>query len=202
MARVRTNIELEERYVSAIMDRFGVHTKTEAVDLALRHLAGQPMTREEALAMRGARAIDRLPDDVATARLPMILVDSSAWVEYDRATGSPVDTRLTQLVSDHGELAVTEPVIMEVAAGAVNDARETDLRRLLGRFELLRFDPVVDFDAAARIYRACRRVGITPRGMVDCMIASVAARHGARLLAQDADLARIASVVGIEVDVV
>jgi Arc/MetJ family transcription regulator len=63
MARVRTNIELEERYVTAIMDRFGVHTKTEAVDLALRHLAGQPMTRDEALAMRGARAIDRLPDD-------------------------------------------------------------------------------------------------------------------------------------------
>jgi Arc/MetJ family transcription regulator len=64
MARVRTNIELEERYVSAIMDRFGVHTKTEAVDLALRHLAGQPMTRDEALSMRGARAIDRLPEDV------------------------------------------------------------------------------------------------------------------------------------------
>jgi hypothetical protein len=131
----------------------------------------------------------------------VILVDSSAWVEYDRATGSPVDNRLAGLVSDDGELAVTEPVVMEVVAGAIDDAREADLRRLLGRFTLLRFDPVVDFDAAARIYRACRRVGITPRGMVDCMIASIAARHGARLLAHDADLARIAGVIGIEVDV-
>ena len=69
MARVRTNIELEDRYVKAIMDRFGVHTKTEAVDLALRHLAGQPMTREEALAMRGTGAIDELPDDVASVEL-------------------------------------------------------------------------------------------------------------------------------------
>lgn len=73
MARVRTNIEIEDRYVVEIMDRFGVHTKTEAVDLALRHLAGQPMTREEALAMRGAHAIDAipadtLPTDVAPAR--------------------------------------------------------------------------------------------------------------------------------------
>ncbi len=57
MGRTRTNIEIEETYIEAIMDRFGVHTKTEAVDLALRHLAGQPMTREEALAMRGAGAI-------------------------------------------------------------------------------------------------------------------------------------------------
>lgn len=61
--RVRTNIELEDTYVRSIMDRFGVHTKTEAVNLALRHLAGQPMTREEALAMRGAHAIDETPAD-------------------------------------------------------------------------------------------------------------------------------------------
>jgi Arc/MetJ family transcription regulator len=70
MSRVRTNIEIEDVYVKAIMDRFGVHTKTEAVDLALRHLAGQPMSREEALAMRGAHAIEALPADVPPAGTP------------------------------------------------------------------------------------------------------------------------------------
>ena len=64
MSRVRTNIEIEDVYVQTIMDRYGVRTKTDAVDLALRHLAGQPMTRDEALAMRGARAIDKVPQDV------------------------------------------------------------------------------------------------------------------------------------------
>ena len=63
MPRVRTNIELEDVYVRAIMDRYGVRTKTEAVELALRHLAGQPMTREEALSMRGAGAIGEIPAD-------------------------------------------------------------------------------------------------------------------------------------------
>ena len=63
MARARTNIEIENDYVETIMNRFRVRTKTEAVDLALRHLAGQPMTREEAMAMEGARAIDAPPDD-------------------------------------------------------------------------------------------------------------------------------------------
>lgn len=63
MARTRTNIEIENDYVEAIMKRFGVRTKTEAVDLALRHLAGDPMSNEEAIAMRGARAIDALPED-------------------------------------------------------------------------------------------------------------------------------------------
>jgi Arc/MetJ family transcription regulator len=65
MGRVRTNIEIDEGYVRAIMDRYGVHTKTAAVDLALRHLAGQPMTRDEALAMRGARAIAEPPADAS-----------------------------------------------------------------------------------------------------------------------------------------
>jgi Arc/MetJ family transcription regulator len=64
MGRARTNIEIDEGYVRTIMDRYGVHTKTAAVDLALRHLAGRPMTREEALAMRGAQAIDEPPPDV------------------------------------------------------------------------------------------------------------------------------------------
>jgi Arc/MetJ family transcription regulator len=63
MSRVRTNIEIEDLYVRAIMDRYHLRTKTEAVDLALRHLAGQPMTRDEALAMHGARAIGHVPAD-------------------------------------------------------------------------------------------------------------------------------------------
>ncbi|HVM13100.1 MAG TPA: type II toxin-antitoxin system VapB family antitoxin [Egibacteraceae bacterium] len=63
MGRVRTNIEIDEGYVRTIMDRYGVHTKTEAVDLALRHLAGQPMTRDEALGMRGQNAIGEVPPD-------------------------------------------------------------------------------------------------------------------------------------------
>lgn len=62
MARSRTNIEIEDRYVETIKARYGIHTKTEAVELALRHLAGQPMTREEALAMRGAHAMSEVPD--------------------------------------------------------------------------------------------------------------------------------------------
>jgi Arc/MetJ family transcription regulator len=63
MSRIRTNIEIDDVYVRRIMDRYGIHTKTEAVDLALRHLAGQPMTREEALAMEGAHAIGEIPRD-------------------------------------------------------------------------------------------------------------------------------------------
>ncbi|MDQ1424637.1 MAG: hypothetical protein QOD72_2135 [Acidimicrobiaceae bacterium] len=130
----------------------------------------------------------------------MILVDTSGWVEFDRATGSLVDTRLTELIATTDEIAVTEPVIMEVLAGARDDRREHDLRRLMQRFTLMRFDAAIDFDAATRIYRTCRRAGVTPRGMLDCMIAAVALRHGAKLLAADTDLAHVANVMGIPME--
>jgi predicted nucleic acid-binding protein len=130
----------------------------------------------------------------------VILADTSAWVEYDRATGSAVHRRVAQLIAAEGPLAVTEPVIMEVLAGARSDQRALDLRRLLLRFRLLTFDAASDFEAAARMYRRCLGVGFTPRGMVDCLIAAVAWRHGASLLAQDVDLQRLGQIVGIELD--
>ncbi len=130
----------------------------------------------------------------------MILADTSAWVEYDRATGSTADQRVAELISTDGALVVTEPVVMEVLAGARSDAREQDLRRLLLSFGFLPFDAVTDFDAAARIYRRCRQAGVTPRGMVDCMIVAVAYRRGAALLSWDVDMDRVAQVIGVELD--
>jgi predicted nucleic acid-binding protein len=130
----------------------------------------------------------------------LILADTSAWVEYDRATGSPVDQRLSYLIATNGPVAVTEPVVMEVLAGARTDERESQLRRLLLRFDLVRFDVVADFDGAVRVYRRCRASGVTPRGIVDCMIASVAWRCGAALLAHDMDMDHVAQVVGIDLD--
>jgi predicted nucleic acid-binding protein len=130
----------------------------------------------------------------------VILADTSAWVEYDRRTESPVDMRLAELIDAGGPVAITEPVVMEVLAGARDDRREAELRRMLLRFRLLAFEAVSDFEGAARIYRRCRAAGVTPRGMIDCMIVAVAWRHGAALLADDADMGRIAQVTGVELD--
>ena len=59
----RTNLVIDDELLDLVMRRYGLRTKTEAVDRALRHLAGRPMTTDEALAMRGVRAIDEVPLD-------------------------------------------------------------------------------------------------------------------------------------------
>lgn len=130
----------------------------------------------------------------------MILADTSAWVEFIRGTDSTVDRRMVDLIAEGHELAVTDPVIMEVASGARGDAQELAHRRLLARGALLGFEVPTDFDGATAIYRRCQRVGVTPRGLIDCMIAAVARRNGVALLAHDVDLARIADVMDIGLD--
>jgi predicted nucleic acid-binding protein len=130
----------------------------------------------------------------------VILADTSAWVEFDRATGSAVDRRMAELIAADGPLAVTEPVLMEVLAAARDERRADDLRRLLLRRHLLAIDVAADFDAAARVYRRCRRVGVTPRGLVDCLVVAVAWRSGASVLAQDVEVDRICDVLGVPSD--
>lgn len=50
----RTNIDIDEAVVRTVMSTYGLRTKREAVDFALRRLVVAPMSRKEALAMRGA----------------------------------------------------------------------------------------------------------------------------------------------------
>ena len=125
----------------------------------------------------------------------MIIADTSAWVEYDRGTGSATHLALRSLVkTEPSELAVTEPVLMEVLAGARTEERSIKLERLLRSFEWIPADPVADFVGAAKLYRACRRAGTTPRSLTDCMIANIALRTGAQILAADRDFADIAKI--------
>lgn len=49
----RTNIEIDDVLIDRAMRLYRLRSKREAVDLALRRLVGEPMTREEALATEG-----------------------------------------------------------------------------------------------------------------------------------------------------
>ena len=128
----------------------------------------------------------------------MILVDTSAWVEFSRGTGSGVDEQLSTLIQDRpDEIASTEPVLMELLAGG---SRTSDrvTERLLRSFGWLPFDPVSDFAGAARVYRLCRAAGVTPRGLIDCMVVQVALRTDSELLAADRDFGAIARVMPLQ----
>lgn len=49
----RTNIDIDDGLVAAVMHRYGLRTKREAVDLALRRLVGEPPATAEILQLEG-----------------------------------------------------------------------------------------------------------------------------------------------------
>lgn len=119
----------------------------------------------------------------------MILIDTSAWVEFLRNTGSPVCERVDALLD--AELVTSDAVRMEVLAGARDERHLSELRRLLARSATI---PTLstDYEDAATWYRTCRRNGDTVRKLVDCLIAAVAIRADAELLHADADFEALA----------
>jgi len=127
----------------------------------------------------------------------VLVADTSAWVEYLRGTGSPVHLALRSCVNTR-EVTLLEPVKAELLVGARSSVELAQLRRLLDGLEIELVHPRDDFDAAVDIHLRCRSVGVTPRGLVDCLIAAMAQRCGSPLLHADSDLAAIAAVVGIE----
>ncbi len=123
----------------------------------------------------------------------MILADTSAWIEYLRATGSPCHERLRAAIERGDPLATTGTVLLEVLAGATDEHHAAQLTRLLSSWcTYVPLDEPGDHEAAAALYRASRSRGATVRRSAGCLIAAVAIRIYASVLHQDADFDALA----------
>lgn len=127
----------------------------------------------------------------------MILVDTSAWVEFLRDTGSAVCTRVDDMID--ADIATSNPIRMEVLAGARDEGHLNDLRRLLARASILETEPG-DYEEAATLYRTCRQRGETVRKMIDCLIAAPAIRADIPVLHADADFEVLARHTALRVE--
>jgi predicted nucleic acid-binding protein len=119
----------------------------------------------------------------------LILIDTSAWIEFLRDTKSPTCERVDALLAK--EIACCDPVRMEVLAGARDERHLHELRRLLARAVALPTE-AGDYERAAALYRTCRRAGETVRKLIDCLIAAIAIRVDVPVLQADEDFQALA----------
>ncbi len=130
----------------------------------------------------------------------MILPDSSAWIEEMRGTLSPVHLALRRLLEGQAEIAVTEPVLMELLAGARSNREVSTTRRRLLAFPVLRVQDLVTYERAAAVWRSCRSAGEPIRDTLDCLIAAVAIREDASVLHADRDFDAIARHTNLRIE--
>ena len=127
----------------------------------------------------------------------MILIDTSAWIEFLRDTGSPTCVRVDALLG--GDIATCDPVRMELLAGARDERHLGELRRLLAGAANVTAQPV-DYESAAGLYRQCRSRGETVRRMIDCLIAAIAIRTDCPILHSDVDFDALARHTALRID--
>ena len=130
----------------------------------------------------------------------MILPDSSAWVEFLRASASPLHLTLRTLVEQDADLVASEVVVMELLAGARTKADLATIRETLLEYPVVPLLGLQGYEEAARIYRICWAAGETIRKMTDCLIAAVAIRAGATLLHGDRDFDVIARHTDLRIE--
>jgi hypothetical protein len=130
----------------------------------------------------------------------VILPDTSAWVEEIRHTGSAIDRTLESLLRSGADVGVTEPVVMELLAGARDKRELRAARKRMLAFPMLRVDNLVTYERAAVIWRLCRAAGEPVRNTVDCLIAAVAIREGASVLHADRDFDVMRRHAGLRIE--
>ena len=123
-----------------------------------------------------------------------VLVDTSAWVEYLRGTGSPHNVWIRDAILADAQLGWTEPILYELTAGVRSSRRVEELRALLLRGPMVAIQGLQDWEDAAHLYRAAASKGLTVRSSIDCLIAAVALRTGSSVLALDRDFETLAQV--------
>lgn len=119
----------------------------------------------------------------------MILIDTSAWIEFLRDTDSSVCRQVSAALGS--EFTTCDAVRMELLAGARDEEHLRSLRRLLAMATVLPITPG-HYEQAAVLYRRCRQEGATVRKLIDSLIAAVAIDAGVPVLHQDRDFDTLA----------
>ena len=131
----------------------------------------------------------------------MILVDTSAWVEFLRKTTSETHLALARHIESDTPIVTTEPVAMELLAGARDELHAVRLRVLMFSFRFEPLETFTDFERAAQIYRSCKEHGQQVRSTSDCLIAAVAMRLDIPILHSDRDFTTIAKFTPLQIAV-
>jgi predicted nucleic acid-binding protein len=129
----------------------------------------------------------------------VIVVDTSLWVEVLRGRVDAATDRLrSAIAADPGTIAITEPIAMELLAGAPDANALNQITALVASMPLLSVDPARDFSDAAALFRAARSAGLTVRSLMDCVIAAIALRHGATLWHRNADYVVLSAIAPLD----
>jgi predicted nucleic acid-binding protein len=129
----------------------------------------------------------------------LILIDTSAFIEFLNHTGSPFDKDIEHLISNEEDLALADITITEILQGIKDDKEFNEIKKSLMAFPIYSLKGVDSYIAAAELYRKCRKKGLTIRSTIDLLISQITIENDFILLHNDNDFGNVASVCGLKI---
>jgi len=129
----------------------------------------------------------------------LILIDTSAFIDFLNKTGSPFDREIESLISNNEDTAIADIVLTEVLQGIKDDKDYREVKKSLLAFPLYSLKSFDSFVAAADLYRKCRKKGHTIRNTVDLLIAQIALENNLILLHNDKDFDTLADICNLKI---
>jgi hypothetical protein len=127
----------------------------------------------------------------------VILVDSSVWIDYFRGRAT-AQTGLLEGLLDSQEVAIGDLNFTEVLQGCRIEKEFNEVRRLLGRLDLVVLGGADVVIPAAKNYLKLRQLGVTVRGTIDVVLATRCMVSGHRLLHSDRDFDAFEKHLGLK----
>ena len=128
----------------------------------------------------------------------MVIVDTTVWVDYLRATRTP-ETDWLHAEMDRERLGLTDLILCEVLQGVRADRQFVAVRAQLSTFEVFNTGGSDMAIRAARNFRQLRAEGYTVRRTIDCLIATFCLANDHVLLHTDRDFDAFEQVLGLRV---
>lgn len=129
----------------------------------------------------------------------MIVVDSSVWIDHFNAVDSPEERALRDLIATEEPVGIVDLCLTEILRGFRSEKDANLAMGFLISFPQLEVSGPGDHIQAAALYRRARKSGVTVKGSVDLLVASLCIQHEARLLHKDRDFDQLATVSDLKV---
>jgi len=121
-----------------------------------------------------------------------MIVDTSVWIDYFNNYPSWQAQHLKKVIEENERIVLPGIVLTEILLGLSSDKQANKISKLLTAFNSPKELTNADYQNAAKIYRICRKNGITIRSTIDCLIATICLKSDYPLLSKDRDFESIA----------
>ena len=129
----------------------------------------------------------------------MVLVDTSVLIDFFKQKDTPGVKNFKQLLALKIPFGICSQIFQELLQGANSNSDYLTLKSYLGSQKFyVPQNPIESYAEAAKIYRTCRKSGITIRSSIDCLIAQLAIEYDLRLLHNDNDFKMMGRVIPLK----